>query len=210
MESKFKVGDRVRTVVNVDYSNHSAGEEGTVAGEGYNSDIVQVRMDSHNATGIGESSWTPFTLGEIELVPTESEIKVGQVYEYQNRDYPDDGDNGLRVTVTSVFDKMVSFSPGFYLTKGSWQISRFLNVFNLVEDSGTLVKPSDFDPVAKPQHYNHGKYEVIDVIEDWGLDKDYYLGNAIKYIARHKHKDSPKQDIEKAVWYLNRWLANTP
>lgn len=210
MESKFKVGDRVRTVVNVDYSNHSAGEEGTVVGEGYYSGIVQIRMDSHNAAGIRELSWTPFTLDEIELVPTGSEIMAGQVYEYQNRDYSDDEDNGLRVTVTSVSDKMVSFSPGFYHTKGSLNISHFLEYFNLVEDSGTLVKPSDFDPVAKPQHYNHGKFEVIDVIEDWGLDKDYYLGNAIKYIARHKHKDSPKQDIEKAVWYLNRWLANTP
>lgn len=210
MESKFKVGDRVRTVVNVDFSEHSAGEEGTVVGVGQCSTLVQVRMDSHNISGVGESSRTPFTLGEIELVPTGSEIKVGQTYEFQCTYDPDDEDNGLRVTVTSVSDKMVSFSPGFYHTKGSLNISHFLNDFNLVEDSGTLVKPSDFDPVAKPQHYNHGKFEVIDVIEDWGLDKDYYLGNAIKYIARHKHKDSPKQDIEKAVWYLNRWLANTP
>ena len=58
--------------------------------------------------------------------------------------------------------------------------------------------------VEHPDHYNKGHIEAIDVIEDWGLD--FHCGNVIKYIARHKHKNSPKQDIEKAVWYLERYL----
>jgi hypothetical protein len=58
--------------------------------------------------------------------------------------------------------------------------------------------------VEHPKHYNRGKYEVIDVIEDWGLD--FHCGNAIKYISRHKHKEKPKQDIEKAIWYLQRYM----
>lgn len=58
--------------------------------------------------------------------------------------------------------------------------------------------------VDHPNHYNIGKYEVIDVIEDWELD--FHCGNAVKYIARHSYKENPKQDIEKAIWYLQRYL----
>lgn len=58
--------------------------------------------------------------------------------------------------------------------------------------------------VNHPSHYNHGNIEVIDVIEDWDLD--FHLGNAIKYIARAEHKGKYKEDIKKAIWYLNRKL----
>jgi len=58
--------------------------------------------------------------------------------------------------------------------------------------------------VNHPSHYNHGKYEVIDIIEDWNLG--FHCGNAIKYIGRHKYKENGRQDIEKAIWYLERYL----
>tara|TARA_R110000824_G_scaffold127494_5_gene287711 strand:- start:19 stop:378 length:360 start_codon:yes stop_codon:yes gene_type:complete len=58
--------------------------------------------------------------------------------------------------------------------------------------------------INHPKHYNAGKYETIAVIEDWNLD--FHCGNAVKYISRHKYKGSPKQDIEKAIWYLQRYL----
>lgn len=60
------------------------------------------------------------------------------------------------------------------------------------------------DMVNHPSHYTHGKYEVIDVIEDWKLN--FCLGNAIKYIARCEHKGRKKEDIEKSIWYLRREL----
>tara|TARA_R100000808_G_C2081659_1_gene105270 strand:- start:166 stop:456 length:291 start_codon:yes stop_codon:yes gene_type:complete len=58
--------------------------------------------------------------------------------------------------------------------------------------------------VDHPVHYNQGKYEVIDVIEDWNLN--FHCSNAIKYISRHAHKGDAKRDIEKAIWYLQRYL----
>ena len=58
--------------------------------------------------------------------------------------------------------------------------------------------------VSHPAHYNHGEHETIDVIEDWNLG--FHCGNAIKYISRHKHKGSALRDIEKAIWYLERYL----
>lgn len=63
------------------------------------------------------------------------------------------------------------------------------------------------DTVNHPSHYTFGDIEVIDAIEDWKLD--YHLGNAVKYIARANHKGNKKQDLQKAVWYIERVLDNT-
>lgn len=56
--------------------------------------------------------------------------------------------------------------------------------------------------VDHPAHYNTGKIEVIDAIEDWALG--FSLGNCVKYIARAEHKGRPIEDLKKALWYLNR------
>lgn len=60
------------------------------------------------------------------------------------------------------------------------------------------------DVVNHPSHYTDGKIEVIDFIEDKGLN--FHRGNAVKYIARAGKKDPEKEveDLRKAVWYLNR------
>ena len=63
-------------------------------------------------------------------------------------------------------------------------------------------KEIEFDIIEKPQHYNMGKYEAIDVIEDWQLN--FNLGNTVKYISRAVHKDDIMQDLKKALWYLER------
>ena len=70
-----------------------------------------------------------------------------------------------------------------------------------VEEAGDK---ENFDVVTKPPHYNHGKFETIEVIEDWKLN--YHCGNVVKYISRHRHKGKPIEDIKKAVWYLQRYL----
>lgn len=60
--------------------------------------------------------------------------------------------------------------------------------------------------VNHPQHYGgeNNTYEAIKVIEAWDLD--FCLGNAVKYISRAGKKDASKEleDLNKAVWYLNR------
>ena len=58
----------------------------------------------------------------------------------------------------------------------------------------------DCNAVNHPSHYNVGKIEVIDAIEDWNLN--FNLGNAVKYIARADHKGKPVEDLEKALWYI--------
>ena len=64
------------------------------------------------------------------------------------------------------------------------------------------------DLINNPPHYKQGKYEPIDVIEDWGLDRDFCLANVIKYIARSDHKGNKLQDLKKAQFYLNRKIEN--
>lgn len=60
------------------------------------------------------------------------------------------------------------------------------------------------DNVNHPSHYNDGKIEVINYIEDKNLG--FHLGNAVKYISRAGKKDPAKhiEDLEKARWYLDR------
>ena len=60
--------------------------------------------------------------------------------------------------------------------------------------------------VDHPSHYNTGRIEVIDFIEDQNLN--FHLGNAVKYISRAGKKDPAKfrEDLEKAIWYINREL----
>lgn len=65
-------------------------------------------------------------------------------------------------------------------------------------------KEDESDVINWPKHYNTGKIQPIDAIESWQLD--FRLANAVKYIARHKHKGSPKKDLEKALWYIQRYI----
>lgn len=67
-----------------------------------------------------------------------------------------------------------------------------------------LSKDDDDDFIKFPSHYNTGKIQPIDVIEDWKLD--FRLASAVKYIARHDHKGSAKKDLEKAIWYIQRFI----
>ena len=64
------------------------------------------------------------------------------------------------------------------------------------------------EAVNGPAYYGgiDNPYEVIKVCEAWGLDKDAYLFNVAKYIARAGKKDPAKEleDLKKAVFYLER------
>jgi len=58
------------------------------------------------------------------------------------------------------------------------------------------------DLVNRPPHYTShpSGVEAITVCE-W---MNFNLGNAMKYIWRAGLKDTAKQDLEKARWYLDR------
>ena len=59
--------------------------------------------------------------------------------------------------------------------------------------------------IEHPKHYNIGKHEVWDIIDDWDLG--WNLGNVVKYTARARHKGTPLIDLKKAQQYLEREIA---
>jgi hypothetical protein len=61
------------------------------------------------------------------------------------------------------------------------------------------------DSVNHPAHYKVGGIETIDFIEAKKLN--YNIGNVVKYLTRADHKGNRKQDLEKALWYLERELS---
>lgn len=59
--------------------------------------------------------------------------------------------------------------------------------------------------INHPSHYNQGKIECIEAMESaFGKEAvfNFCLLNAFKYIWRCKDKESIKQDLEKARWYI--------
>lgn len=72
----------------------------------------------------------------------------------------------------------------------------------------SFIKTGEEDVVNHPSHYTSGKIEVIDFIDDQNLN--YERGNAIKYICRAGKKDPNKEieDLQKAVWYIQREIKN--
>ncbi len=57
------------------------------------------------------------------------------------------------------------------------------------------------DNVNHPKHYTEhpSGVECIQITEHM----NFCLGNAIKYLFRHEHKNGI-EDLKKAVWYINR------
>ena len=79
-------------------------------------------------------------------------------------------------------------------------------------NGGTKKMNSNNEMVEHPSHYGgeNNPYEVIKVCEEWGLDKDAYLFNVVKYVARAGKKDVLKEveDLKKAMFYLDRKIKN--
>jgi predicted HAD superfamily Cof-like phosphohydrolase len=90
----------------------------------------------------------------------------------------------------------------------------------LKREDGKIIKPDTYEPpnlqkymdnqnteptpdmVNHPPHYNVKGFEVIDIIDAFGLN--FNMGNALKYLLRADRKGNKEQDIQKALWYLQR------
>ena len=77
-----------------------------------------------------------------------------------------------------------------------------------------FIPPSKCDEttaVSNPAHYNYGKIEVIDFIDQvcsvYPGHEAFHVANIIKYLARAPLKGNKKQDLEKAEDYMRRLMA---
>lgn len=63
------------------------------------------------------------------------------------------------------------------------------------------------DNINHPTHYNSYSFEVIDIIDEvvphYSSSYAGNIQNAIKYIFRAPFKGTLRDDLKKAVWYLN-------
>ena len=65
------------------------------------------------------------------------------------------------------------------------------------------------DTVNHPDHYATEKFECIDAMQEiFGEDAvaNFCICNAFKYLFRHQKKNGV-EDVEKAAWYLNKYIC---
>ena len=92
--------------------------------------------------------------------------------------------------------------------KADWKTLHISTSDNSIEGAMEKELPVTMhDPVNHPAHYKVGGIETIDFIEAKRLN--YNMGNAVKYITRADHKGNRREDLEKAIWYLNRELDHS-
>ena len=89
-------------------------------------------------------------------------------------------------------------------------VLRGIEHYENIKDNGTSPADLDDDPV-NPAHYMSYYKDGIDCISAmkhaFGNEAvvDFCICNAFKYIWRHMSKNG-MQDIEKAIWYLNKYI----
>jgi hypothetical protein len=114
-------------------------------------------------------------------------------------------DDAIRYTQPAVIDHEMLRKWYAEPTKDQYTLSRE----ELLEKT-TAIK--NYDPVAKPSHYNQGEgIECIEYIKQV-LGPDgfiaYCRGNMMKYNHRAMYKGNPTEDLAKAAQYLT-WVNET-
>ena len=92
-------------------------------------------------------------------------------------------------------------------TDYGWRASNGASFPNSYPSDGDIVEFYDgddagSDPVSHPRHYTEhpSGIECIQITEHMG----FCLGNAVKYLWRADLKDDAIQDMQKAIWYIQR------
>ncbi|CAK8054134.1 DUF3310 domain-containing protein [Eupransor demetentiae] len=90
----------------------------------------------------------------------------------------------------------------YWTLVGSALVKRLLNMLDITEKKFVLNMSNE--QLTKPDRYT-GKtgMQVFDVIDEFGLD--FYEGNVVKYVTRHKKKNGV-EDLKKAKVYLERLI----
>lgn len=73
-------------------------------------------------------------------------------------------------------------------------------------DEANAKAKEEFDNVNHPSHYvsHPSGVETINITREF----EFALGNAWKYLMRFRYKGKPKEDLEKAVWYMNDYMSH--
>ena len=108
-----------------------------------------------------------------------------------------------------IMNKRVNDIEGKFNFIDLYTNTKMKNLVSRIEELEEVEKELNMkkDNVNNPAHYRQGGIECIEAIKasmsEEGF-RDYLKGNVMKYIWRYKHKGKAVEDIEKALWYLNR------
>lgn len=218
MSNDIKVGDVLRRVT--DSSAHfTMGNDYEVleADRG----LVQVNDDDGWRYNLSEESVrVNFTIlrETPQLVRDISTIRVGSLVRVVNAnpDETDPDDSGYYAN-GDIFEVGQTWFGGITTTQG---IEMYDTEVEKVVRAGASDEPAKVDltlgspgisndAVNQPNHYTQGKFETIEVIEEFTTGYEdgfvaYCVGNAVKYLARAPFKhDTPIEDLRKAARYLD-------
>ena len=162
--------------------------------------ITEVLNDIHGVSG-GASYQVTATEEPTEFTTCDDDYNE---YDYYSGDYDDyDEDNYDDTPLSKLIKEWEDLSD--FVKEDIMADIVSANVDFEDEDE----EVSDKEMVNHPPHYNQGKFETIDIIEDIVAGYDdpveaYLVGTTLKYLARAPFKNAKKQDLEKAEFYLKR------
>ena len=83
------------------------------------------------------------------------------------------------------------------------------DVGDLYQQGGMDLEKCKKDMVNHPEHYMKGGMETIEYLKAKSTPhgfQTYLRLNTMKYLSRAEEKENTLQDLEKALWYLNRLI----
>ena len=116
----------------------------------------------------------------------------------------------MKTDINNTYTPSDKYSPYKDMVDGIYGKDAYINTpsYPLATEIDWQKRVVNLAEGPRPEYYG-GKdslYEVFQVLEAWGLDKDFYLGNVVKYVARagKKNKSTEKEDLQKALVYLQK------
>lgn len=125
-----------------------------------------------------------------------------------NKNYINDFENSNGGLGTYNYEKKTTYETKGQPPKDNSKVDDIEQEINEQDSNET-----ETDNVNHPSHYTQGSVEVIDILEqqanimaESGVDARAIpsITNALKYLCRFQSKGTAVQDIDKAIWYLNR------
>jgi len=141
-------------------------------------------------------------LKEFEDVVVNNGVKIDDFYIHAKMNY------GNQTVVRLSNTEWAYCSVGYFIDDGV-DLENVLSYKEYMKKYGhtELAEKPEEDNINHPTHYNSYSFEVIDVIDEvvphYSSSYAGNIQNAIKYIFRAPFKGTLRDDLKKAVWYLN-------
>lgn len=159
-----------------------------------------VKRRKRRMTVLSEEASDEISIGDILKAADEGHLKTDSVEETEN---------GVEVHASVEPGEDVPFREGDSWVNPEldlWMRMNGTGGFQVIGDTSEAAT----DNVNRPDHYTFGAIEVIDYIRDKmtpEMFQGFCMGNVLKYVSRHKHKNGV-EDLKKANVYLG-WLIES-